>query len=164
MNAHTLKTGLLGLLLFCLGMGLTAQTGDQANVESIRIGFLTKRLNLTPEEAQQFWPIYNQYQNELTGLKQAQKESNRDTRRNFDVMSDQEVEEAVEGILQTKQQELDLFMRYHEQFKTILPIRKVAKLYKSEQEFTRLLLNRLNQRQQTGARQRSRARQGGRLR
>lgn len=27
--------------------------------------FITKRLQLTPEEAQKFWPIYNQYDNDM---------------------------------------------------------------------------------------------------
>ena len=33
-------------------------------LESMKIGFITNRLNLTPEEAQKFWPIYKLYSNE----------------------------------------------------------------------------------------------------
>jgi hypothetical protein len=34
-------------------------------LESMHIAYLTRELNLTPEEAQQFWPVYNKYRNEL---------------------------------------------------------------------------------------------------
>ena len=34
-------------------------------LESMKIGFITNRLNLTPEEAQRFWPIYKLYSNEV---------------------------------------------------------------------------------------------------
>jgi hypothetical protein len=34
-------------------------------LESMHIAYLTRELALTPEEAQQFWPVYNKYRNEL---------------------------------------------------------------------------------------------------
>ena len=34
-------------------------------LESLKIGYLTQRMNLTPEEGQRFWPIYNQYTAEM---------------------------------------------------------------------------------------------------
>src|SRR5882762_10293643 len=34
-------------------------------IETMKIAFITKRLNLTPEEAQRFWPIYNTYAGEV---------------------------------------------------------------------------------------------------
>ena len=34
-------------------------------IEAMKIGFLTEQLNLTPDEAKVFWPVYDQYQGEL---------------------------------------------------------------------------------------------------
>jgi hypothetical protein len=34
-------------------------------LESMKIGFITNRLNLTPAEAEKFWPIYKLYSNEV---------------------------------------------------------------------------------------------------
>jgi len=34
-------------------------------LEAMKIAFLTRRLNITPEEAQGFWPIYYQYIGEI---------------------------------------------------------------------------------------------------
>src|SRR6202022_2379786 len=36
-----------------------------SRLEALKIAFLTRRLNLTSEEAQRFWPVYNQYSAEI---------------------------------------------------------------------------------------------------
>jgi hypothetical protein len=45
------------------GPGMQQPNGGA--LEAYKIAFITKRLNLTPEEAQRFWPIYNQYAAEI---------------------------------------------------------------------------------------------------
>lgn len=61
-------------LLFLHSYFCVAQTqSDEADdkVKDIKIAYMNKELNLTPEEAQKFWPIYNNYFNEI---KQARRE------------------------------------------------------------------------------------------
>ena len=43
----------------------TAQQGDDRKIEAIRVAFITRELNLSPQEAQQFWPVYNNYLGEV---------------------------------------------------------------------------------------------------
>ncbi|MDE3211973.1 MAG: hypothetical protein KGM98_01965, partial [Bacteroidota bacterium] len=43
-----------------------AQNGEK--IQALKIAFITQRLQLTPQEAQQFWPIYDQYQTEIRNL------------------------------------------------------------------------------------------------
>jgi hypothetical protein len=62
---------------------------------------------------------------------------------NFDEMSDAEIEKAVDGEIAFRQAELDIQKKYHPQFKKVLPIRKVGRLYRAEEEFKRELLNKL---------------------
>jgi len=54
------------LMLACAGM---AQDGSK--LEALKIGYLTRKLNLSPEEAQRFWPIYNQYSEEIRQARQS---------------------------------------------------------------------------------------------
>src|ERR1700727_1361572 len=35
------------------------------NIEALKVAFISRQLNLTPYEAERFWPLYNQYSNEL---------------------------------------------------------------------------------------------------
>jgi hypothetical protein len=38
---------------------------NMAMIESLKIAYITKQLNLTTEEAQKFWPLHNTYIDEL---------------------------------------------------------------------------------------------------
>ncbi|MEP0714237.1 hypothetical protein [Algoriphagus sp.] len=51
-------------ILFFLGLGTTfAQRSDERydkeKLEAARVAFITTRLDLRPEQAEKFWPIYN---------------------------------------------------------------------------------------------------------
>ncbi len=104
-------------------------------VETMKVGFITERLNLTVEEAKTFWPVYNQYQDELETLRKPRRENLMNAKKNFDEMSDKDIEKAVDSEIAFRQSELDLLKKYHPQFKKVLPIKKVAKLYRAEEDF-----------------------------
>jgi hypothetical protein len=48
--------------------GMTKPRMEMERLESAKIGFLTQKLDLSPREAEKFWPVYNQYQKELKAL------------------------------------------------------------------------------------------------
>ena len=114
------------LIVFSAGILLSALAqeddpkGDAGRIEAYRIAYLTKKLNLTPEEAQKFWPLYNKYQNEL-----------RAARREYMQKNGTELE------LQEKQ--LEIRKRYNGEFGKALSTEKIDKLYKSEKEFMNIL-------------------------
>jgi Spy/CpxP family protein refolding chaperone len=118
------------------------------NIEAMKIAFITQKLELTPEEAQQFWPLYNQYSEKTKQLRKKRRQGNREARQqNFDELSDKEVEQLVNDDIANRQKELDLQKEYNEKFKVILPIKKVAKLYAAEEQFKVVLINKLKDRQ-----------------
>jgi len=126
------------------------------DIEAMKIGFLTKKLDLTPDEAKAFWPVYNQFTAERDKLRQSMRDSRKELREDFENRSDKEVERVVDGEIAFRQQELDLMKKYHAEFKQVLPIKKVARLYRSEEDFKRELLQRLQQRRDRDDRQRRR--------
>jgi hypothetical protein len=127
------------------GPGGPPHPKQRERVESMKIGFLTDRLQLTPEEAKVFWPVYDQYQDELEKLRKSRKENLLNGKENIDDLSDADIEKLVDGEIAFRQSELDLIKKYHPQFKKILPIRKVGRLYKAEEEFKRELLRKLQE-------------------
>lgn len=114
-------------------------------VEAMKVGFLTDRLNLTVEEARDFWPVYNKMQEELEVFRKNRRNNLRDS---MESMSDAEVEKMVDGELNFRQNELDIIKKYHPQFKKILPVRKVALLYRAEEDFKRRLLEIIQERRE----------------
>jgi hypothetical protein len=152
-----MKNYLIVLFLFCCTAiyaqqppppGEEPQRPARERVEAMKVGFLTQRLNLTPEEAKVFWPVYNKYQDELETLRKSRRENLVNAKLNFDEMSEKDVEKAVDSELGFRQNELDLLKKYHSQFKQVLPIKKVAKLYRAEEDFKRELLDRIKENRQ----------------
>ncbi|MFI5217919.1 MAG: hypothetical protein ACHQNT_00410 [Bacteroidia bacterium] len=148
-----MKNKLLSLPAICmLVTSLSiAQPGEKMeerkeNIEAMKIGFLTKRLDLTPDEAKTFWPVYNQFQNELEALRKSRRGERKEAKDEFANMPDKDVEKMVDGEIAFRQNELDIMKKYHAQFKQVLPIKKVASLYRTEEDFKRELLNRLQDR------------------
>lgn len=151
-----MKNHLFAFLIFC-STTLFAQhppPGEgpprpaRERVEAMKVGFLTQRLNLTSEEAKVFWPVYNKYQDELEVLRKSRRENLVNAKMNFDEMPEKDVEKAVDSELGFRQHELDLLKKYHSQFKQVLPIKKVAKLYRAEEDFKRELLDRIKENRQ----------------
>lgn len=136
------------LLLLAFTVSAQPPEGNRERVEAMKIGFLTERLDLSPEEARTFWPIYNKYQDELETLRKGRRNNLIDARQNFDEMSDSDVAKTVDAELQFRQSELDIVRKYDPQFRKVLPIKKVARLYKAEEAFKRKLLEMLQERRE----------------
>ncbi len=120
--------------------------GDRENIESLKIAFLTRKLNLSPEEAQKFWPVYNKFSDELKNIREERMNRMKDTRENFDQMPDKDVEKIIDAEITSRQQELDILKKYHGQFKQSLPVKKIALLYRAEEDFKRELLEKIRER------------------
>jgi hypothetical protein len=103
-----------------------AQNGNR--LEALKIAYITKKLDLSPEEAQKFWPIYNQYSAEL---KQARQTATRNN------SSEIELDEAT----------LNIRKKYSSQFSQVLSPQKVDTFFKSEKEFGHYVQKEMERRQ-----------------
>jgi hypothetical protein len=119
-------------------------------IESLKIGYITKELNLTPVEAQQFWPIYNKFNDELEALRKNRKMDLLAAKLNFDSMSDADIMKLIDSDFQFQQQELDLRRKYIDEYKKVLPVRKVARLMRAEHMFKIELLKEFRERRGDG--------------
>ncbi|HYG52064.1 MAG TPA: hypothetical protein VD905_14230, partial [Flavobacteriales bacterium] len=77
-------------------------------------------------------------------LRKQRREAMRDHKK-LEEMTDAEVQKAMETVLNSKQKELDLEKNYHAKYLTVLPVKKVAGLYRAEDKFKRILLQRLQE-------------------
>ena len=143
----TLKKITLLTLTVLLAGSVFGQTSkgkrpSKEKVKAMKVGYITNKLNLTTVEAQQFWPIYNEFDAKMDEIHK----SIRNTHKKdvtIDEMSDAEVEKMVNSHNDLRQKELNIQKEYHIKFKTVLTIKKVAKLYKADQDFKRDLLKKI---------------------
>lgn len=121
--------------------------GDKEKIEAMKVGFITGELNLTTEEAQQFWPVYNQLEAERKKLDKAERDLRMKLKEDLDNLTDKELEATITGEFDIDQQEVELERKYFEELKKVLPLRKVGMLYKAEKEFKWKILKELHKKQ-----------------
>lgn len=132
------KTILTFVLLVSAAVAtVNAQAGEKTDkkekLEALRVAFITKELNLTSEEAEKFWPVYNQREAEQEEVRKQLRENHKG--KNIDEMTDAEVEKLIEKQLELRQKELDIDKKYASKLKEVLPVKKVAKLPVAEKKF-----------------------------
>jgi hypothetical protein len=128
-------TAIIGLLM--LAQAGLAQRGQlQDRIESMRIAFITNQLSLTPEESQQFWPVYNKYKEEEKVIRESYRKPNID----FQSMSDAEGAKLIEDHFDMEQKLLDLKRATYKDLQSVIPVNKIARLNRAERAFKEKLL------------------------
>lgn len=118
-----MKKFLLLILVFFAGISYAAaQNGRSEKIQALKVAFITQKLNLTSAEAEKFWPVYNQYENELRTV--------RISNRNGDVIDNEE-------------KVLDIRKKYKPAFEKILGPGRINDLFKAERDFRNVLIQRL---------------------
>ncbi len=126
------------------------QRKRKEEIESLKIAYLTKELNLTTAEAQQFWPVYNKFSDELESIRKNHKADLANVKMNIDSLSDADISKLIDNEMQFQQIELDLRKKYIAEYKKVLPIRKVALLLRAERSFRMELLKEFRNRPVNG--------------
>lgn len=129
------------VLVFISGAVLQAQDVED-RIESLKIAFITEKLSLSPDESQQFWPIYNEYTAKREALRANAKPS-----KPVEQMSETEAENFLMNFLDQEQKQLNLRKDYLLRLKDVLPYKKIALLGTAERQFKEKLLERIKRRQ-----------------
>ena len=141
------------LLLFTLALvslNLSAQRHkkDFKKIESYKIQYLTETLDLSPEKAQKFWPIYNEYQKQTREILKGKPDlpPREGDGVDFDSMSDKELETKILEHLNDQKKLAEIKIQYFDKFKTCLGTRGAAMYYKAELDFHRRIMRELSKR------------------
>ncbi|NOS92233.1 MAG: hypothetical protein HOP30_09950 [Cyclobacteriaceae bacterium] len=127
---------------------LPQEKQDPKNLEKIqaaRIALISEKLKLTPEQAEKFWPIYREFTEHRMELRRQL----RDAERTQDPSKPkpERDQELIKLALQLKQQNVDLEKNYSERLLKVISARQLLTLPKAEEEFRRMLLQRMQERE-----------------
>lgn len=118
------------------------QKEKREKIKALKTAYITEKLALTTEEAEKFWPVYNQYEADKINLRKMVKaDFKKDV--SIDEMSDSEATKMVNMGIELREKELNLHKEYIAKLKSILPIKKIAKLNQAERTFKKELLKKI---------------------
>lgn len=115
-----------------------------------KVSFLTSNLELSPAEAQKFWPVYNQLEKERWEAQKFRREMEEKVQDAQESMSENSIKQLTREFAGSLQKEADLLVDYNEKFLEILPPGKVLRLYKAENEFRMYMIKKFRDRRKNG--------------
>jgi hypothetical protein len=144
---------LASFLLFIV-TSVFSQNGNQAQqkkekIEAQKVAFMTQKLNLTPEESQKFWPVYDQYEAQKESLNKSHRQQTKGLK-NAE-LTDSQADSLITAEIVYDQSLLDLKKEFIPKFKEVLPASKVAKIPEVERQFKEMLLKLVKEQKQQNA-------------
>ena len=94
-------------------------------IQALKIAFITQKLELTSDEAQRFWPVYNRYE---ADIKQTM------------------IENKGGDVIDNEEKILNIRKKYRSEFSRVLGQPKMNKLFATEREFRGVLMRQLKER------------------
>lgn len=133
------KLAIILLVSAISAVALAQGRPDKAMLDRIhaeKIAFITSELELTPEEAQVFWPVYNQFETE-------QRQSNKQVREAQKAMqealesgkNDSETKPLLDAWVAAKKAQKNFLVEHRAEFVKIIGENKTAKLFMAEENF-----------------------------
>jgi hypothetical protein len=143
LNQRILRISALLLVLALFSPALKGQEehGDRVTPEkkeklkAHKIAFITDRLQLTPAEAEKFWPVYNEHEAAIEAFHKDFRKTHHFEPEDIDSMSDTEANSFIEDHLKNEQQMFDQRKAFLVKLKGIIPSRKILMLVEAEKDF-----------------------------
>lgn len=136
------------LLSLLFSTAAIAQPPQGERVKAFKTAHITNALDLTSAEAEKFWPIYNAHEEKLAQLrKKERQEIFQIVKGDVNALTNEEADAIIEKGLNFKQTEFNLHKKLITDLRGVIPSKKIVKLHRAEEEFKRILLNRMKNRQ-----------------
>ena len=134
---------IFGLMLSAV-MAFAQDPEAMKKIEAARIALITERLNLTPEQAEKFWPVYREYTQQRQQLRDELKELKRTSEN--PQMNDEESKKVLERGHQLKERQLSLDKTYNDRLGSVITNNQILQLRRAEEDFRQMIIKRIEKR------------------
>lgn len=110
-------------------------------LEMIRKNFIQNRLELSEEEADAFWPVYDAHHRAMEQLEEKYR-----TDQNPMFLSDEEAQEYLDNKIRFEEEALDERKEFMLKVREVLPVRKTLFLLHLEEQFKKEMVQRIRER------------------
>jgi len=131
---------------FMTGGQAFAQGSVDENIELLRKDVRSQKkqiiagnLDLTDEQAQQFWPIYDRYTAEVKGIYDAKFALLKEYARIYATMSDKQAEGYIQGRAGIEESMMQLRLKYFTEFRKVLPAKTTALFFQMDWRLTQIV-------------------------
>jgi hypothetical protein len=115
----------------------------RAKFEAQKISYITQQLEISPEEAQLFWPLYNEMKKKKDLFHQEFRQLFTKLKHDSDNISEKKLEQLSDRIADLKVEKAKLERDYHYKFKKVLSTKQILDLYMADKDYKGMLLRRI---------------------
>jgi len=134
-------------LLICFNAYSQKDGKMHERIKAQKIAFITERLNLSPEEAQTFWPIYNAFENKVNKMRQYDLREVREAMQRGN-LSDGEAQDILDKFMNVEEHLFEAKKQLVKDLRKVIPPQKIIQLKASEDAFNKKLMKILQQRRE----------------
>ncbi len=143
------------LIMFTAAIPLIAQTGDPKDkkmpersekyerMKSAKIAFITERLKLTPEEAEKFWPLFNEFEGKKDDITRELFKDIDKRPEKAEPPTDEEADKIIRQRFSEEEALLNLKKDYYGKFQKVLNPARILLLHEAEIDFRRHILDQM---------------------
>lgn len=135
-----MRTLILSLFVLCMSLNTYAQPDRREKIKALKVSFITERLDLTENEAQKFWPIYNTHEEKTSKIKHKELRSiGRKIKENASTLTDAESLILLDKLAAAEKKLYDANSQLIDKLKEIISPKKIILLRAAEEDFKRKL-------------------------
>ncbi|MBT8253004.1 MAG: sensor of ECF-type sigma factor [Flavobacteriaceae bacterium] len=153
-----MKRIILSLLLLMMSFSSWGQQGEremQKRIKAQKVAFITEQLNLSPGEAEKFWPIYNSFEEKVNNMRQNDLREVRQAMRRGN-LSDSEAQKLLDQFMAVEDKMHLAKKQLVKDLGGAIPPQKIIQLKSAEDAFNKKLLQMLQKRRENMQRRNNR--------
>lgn len=144
------KRTLISCTLLLVSFLMHAQGPVRDRIKTLKVAFITERVGLTSEEAQQFWPIYNEHEDNLEEIRRKERAELEVNIERAQDLSNTDSERLLDRLLELQFEKQKVDQEFLSRLRTVIPAKKVLLLVKAEEDFKRQMIQEFRKRRGGG--------------
>jgi len=127
-------------LLLLNTISVFSQNSKKDRIKSLKVAFFTEHIDLSAKEAQQFWPAYNKFEENLEAIRGEERETFSYIHDNIETMDESMAKKALESLETFEEDKIEAREKLLKELKSVLSYRKTLIFIRAEGDFNRNLL------------------------
>jgi Na+(H+)/acetate symporter ActP len=111
----------------------------RSDLKAEKAAIIVKNMHFTEAETNAFWPVYQQYQKELSKVGDEKVALIKDYAAHLDKIDEQKAKELTTKAMTVEEQRLQVVKKYIDEFTKVLPARQVARFFQLEMQMQRII-------------------------
>ena len=141
----TMNKLIIAIFLFVTTLSFGQRNQDWEKINTLKVAFFTEKLSLSTKEAQEFWPVYNEYQEKRNVLRKKSHSQIRGKMKDANALTEKEAEKLLALHIQIEEEEEVLDTNFLKNVSKVISAKKTLLLLRSEEEFKRQLMKQYRQ-------------------